>query len=120
MWPPEYKRFIDQHNLNGREIEIPNQNDLSGVGALIELFDEVNSIEESAGAYPGLVVKADGYVPIGGCAIGCGDPYFINLNDPRPGPVYRIYYDLVLDEKYDREQAIARVLNSYEELLLYI
>jgi hypothetical protein len=120
MWPPGYNRFIEQHNLIGLEVEIPEQNDLSGVGALIELLDEVNAIKESTGFYPGLVVKADGYVPIGGCAIGCGDPYFINLHDPQPGPIYRIYHDSVLDEKYNREQAIARVLNSYEELLLYV
>jgi hypothetical protein len=119
MWPPEYNRFVKEHHLIGREVEIPEENDLSGAGASIELFDEANAIGESTDYYPGIVVKADGYVPIGGCAIGCGDPYFINLHDSQPGPVYRIYHDSVLDEKYDRKQAIARVLDSYEELLLY-
>lgn len=32
----------------------------------------------------------------------------------------RIYHDSVHDENYDRGQAIARVLDSYEELLKYL
>jgi hypothetical protein len=120
VWPTEYRRFIEQHNLTGREVEIPERNDLSGVGASIELFNETDALEESADLYPGLVVVRDGFVPIGGCMIGSGDPYFINVNDRQPGPVYRIYHDAVLDESYDRNQAIVRILESYEELAQYV
>ena len=65
-------------------------------------------------------VLSDGYVPIACCAEGSGDPYFIRIQDQQPGPVYRIYHDSVHDENYDRGQAIVRVLDSYEELLMYL
>ncbi len=119
MWPPEYRHFIDCHQLVKAELEIPEANDLSGVGASFELLDEDGASSESNDFYPGLIVKADGYVPIGGCLIGSGDPYFINIRDQQPGPVYRIYHDSVFDEDYDRNQAIARVLDSFEQLLQY-
>jgi hypothetical protein len=52
--------------------------------------------------------------------IGSGDPYFINLNDSAPGPLYRIYHDSVRDRNYDRNNAIAKILESYEDLLRFL
>ena len=120
MWPAAFREFVERHALIGREIEIPVADDLSGVGASIGLFSEADATGEANDVYPGLVVKEDGYVPIGGCLIGCGDPYFINVRDQTPGPVYRIYHDSVFDQSYDRDAAIARVLDSYEHLLRFV
>ena len=120
MWPVAYREFVERHALVGKEIEIPVEKDLSEVGATIQLFDEAVATGEANDFYPGLVVKQDGFVPIGGCAIGCGDPYFINLQDQQPGPVYRIYHDSVFDENYDRNEAVVRVLESFEDLLRYL
>lgn len=86
----------------------------------MQLYNEADATAEANDFYPGLVVKADGFVPIAGCAEGSGDPYFIRIQDRQPGPVYRIYHDSVHDENYDRAQAIARVLDSYEDLLKYL
>lgn len=120
MWPPEYRQFLETNALTGKPVEISAEDDLSGVGASIELFNEADAVSEANEFYPGLVVKADGYVPIAGCAEGSGDPYFIRLQDQQPGPVYRIYHDSVHDQSYEPSQAIARVLNSYEDLLKYV
>jgi len=120
MWPQTYRRFVEQHALAGKEIEISADADLSRVGASLKLCDEAAAKSEANDFYPGLIAKADGYVPIGECLIGSGDPYFISVHDEQPGPVYRIYHDSVLDAGYDREQAIARVLDSYEMLLQHV
>ena len=120
MWPPAYREFAALHALPGKSAEIPEESDLSGLGADINLFTEDQAREEANGFYPGLVVKAHGFVPIGGCAVGSGDPYFVNVNDPEPGPVYRIYHDSVADENYDREAAIVRVLETYRKILDYL
>ena len=120
MWPPEYRHFLESNALAGKAVEISNGDDLSSVGASIELYNEADAASEANEFYPGLVVKADGYVPIGGCVVGTGDPYFIRIQDQQPGPVYRIYHDSVHDENYDRGQAIVRVLDSYEKLLMYL
>jgi hypothetical protein len=120
MWPPEYRHFLESNALAGKTAEISDGDDLSGVGASIQLFNEADAAAEADELFPGLVVKADGYVPIGGCAVGNGDPYFIRIQDQQPGPVYRIYHDSVHDASYDRGQAIVRVLDSYEKLLMYL
>ena len=101
-------------------MELSEASDLSGIGATIGLYNEAQAIDEADNFYPGLVVKADGFIPIGQCLTGSGDPYFINLNDSVPGPLYRIYHDSVHDQTYDRDDAISKVLESYEDLLRFL
>jgi len=106
--------------LIGLEIELSESEDHSGASGVIEILDEENTRFESEELYPGIVVLADGYIPVGGCGIGTGDPYFINTNDKDPGPLYRIYHDEVIDQNYDRANAVDIVLNSYRDLLKLI
>lgn len=93
---------------------------MSEIGASIGLYDEAAAKDEAERFYPGLVVIKDGFVPIGQCLGGSGDPYFINIEDNPPGPLYRVYHDSVADADYDRAEAIARVLASYEDLLGFV
>jgi hypothetical protein len=120
MWPPHFRAFVEQHQLAGVEVQIPQSDDLSGLGALMELYDEAAATEEACEFYPGLIVKEDGFVPIGQDLTGSGDPYFINTRDDSAGPVYRIYHDSVADRSYNSADAIVTVLASYEKLLSYI
>lgn len=120
MWPIAWRQFVEQHQLVGTEIEIPETADLSGVGAVLEILSEPASDTEANEHYPGIVVKGDGFVPVGGCTIGAGDPYFLNVHDRQPGPLYRIYHDSVLDATYNRTDAVAVVLRSFDELLKYV
>ena len=120
MWPQEYRQFVEANTLAGKPVELSEQDDLSGVGASIQFYNEADATSEANDCYPGLIVKADGFVPIAGSAEGSGDPYFIRIQDQQPGPVYRIYHDSVHDKNYDRAQAIVRVLDSYEDMLKYV
>jgi hypothetical protein len=119
MWPSHYRDFLERHHLAGADVELSEESDVSGIGATIGLYNEAQAIDEADNFYPGLVVKADGFIPIGQCMIGSGDPYFINVNDAAPGPLYRIYHDSVHDRSYDRGDAIAKILESYEDLLRF-
>ncbi|PSN12552.1 hypothetical protein C7293_19685 [filamentous cyanobacterium CCT1] len=119
MWPSHFRSFAERHNLPGLQVELPESSDLSEIGATIGLYNEAQAIDEADSFYPGLIVKADGFVPIGQDMTGSGDPYFINVNDVAPGPIYRIYHDSVHDRDYDRNEAVAKVLESYEDLLKF-
>lgn len=114
--PPYWKRFIEVEGLIGKETEIPASADLSGVGACIEWLDEEGSRSESEDLYPGIAVAKLGYIPVGGCSIGTGDPYFIRETDGEGGPLYRIYHDQVREDCVATEQAIAVVLPDYRLL----
>ncbi len=117
--PPYWKTFVEQHHLVGREISLPVEVDLSGVGAEIEILSEANILNEQTEAYPGIAVAPAGFVPVGNCGIGTGDPYFINVHDGEGGPLYRIYHDEVINEQYDANTAIAIVLKDYRHLLVH-
>lgn len=56
--PPYWQTFLEQHYLVGRELSIPVQSDLSGVGAVIEIFDE-REIEIVLKDYRELATYAD-------------------------------------------------------------
>ena len=112
-----WRTFLEQHHLVGREISVPEDSDVSGIGIEIEILDEQGSQSEQTGYYPGIAVAAAGFIPVGGCGIGSGDPYFINVRDGEGGPLYRIYHDEVVDQHYDAKAAIVVVLKDYRELL---
>jgi hypothetical protein len=117
--PPYWQKFVEQHGLVGREIFVPPDCDLSGVGAEIETLDESSRLTEQTELYPGMAVSSAGFVPVGDCSLGSGDPYFINERDGQGGPLYRIYHDQVTDQSYDAVKAIAVVLRDYKELMKY-
>jgi hypothetical protein len=118
--PHYWQTFLHQNRLAGQELSIPTAVDLSGVGAEIEILDEQGILQEQTEAYPGICVSGVGFVPIGICGIGTGDPYFINLHDGAGGPLYRIYHDEVNDENYAPPRAVVIVLEDYRELLKYV
>ena len=118
--PPEYwKKFVNLNSLIGGEFTVPEDVDLSGVGAVFEILSEAHSIDEAKNYWPGIGVFGDGFIPVAGCSIGSGDPYFINVNDGENGPLYRIYHDQVNDSGYDLDTAVDIVLESYQSLLGY-
>lgn len=118
--PPYWTNFLAAHRLLGREARIPVSADRSAVGAEIGFLDEAGSRSEALDFYPGLAVSADGFIPVGECLLGSGDPYFIQISDGEGGPLYRIYHDAVSAEGYDRSTAVAIVLDDYRDLLRYL
>lgn len=117
--PLHWQRFRDESDLLGRPVEIPESEDLSGVGADIEFFDDRGIADETDNFYPGLIVKKDGFLAVGGCQTGSGDPYFIQISEGDGGALYRIYHDSVGDDGYSREDAVAVVLRDYREILKF-
>jgi hypothetical protein len=120
IFPEFWRRFLAEHRLVRLEVEIPAACDLTSIGAVIEILDEDAAASEAHEALPGVGVWADGFVPVGGCGIGTGDPYFINIHDSDNGPLYRISHEDVSLTGYDRAQAVATVLAHYRDLLRFV
>lgn len=122
MLPKYWIDFIESAGISRKEIHIPASADLSEIddeGLDIYILDDEMSADEAQNCYPGIGVRSSGYIPVAGCQLGTGDPYFINTNEGKGGALYRIYHDEVFDENYDTERAIDKVLNSYEDLLKF-
>ena len=120
MLPTYWLQFVDSHKLSGREITVAEEMDLSGVGADLGILTPEQSLDEQKNFWPGIGVAKDGYVPVAWCSIGSGDYYYINTNDGPHGPLYRIYHDAVHEAGYEANDAVAVVLEHFEELLKYV
>ena len=122
MIPEYWINFLDKNEMRWVSCKIPPEEDLANIdeeGPDLYIFNEESSIQESTENYPGIGVKPDGYIPVAGCELGSGDPYFINVNDGENGPLYCIFHDNVIDENYDRFKAIVKILENYQDLVKY-
>lgn len=118
MFPNYWKNFISENSLVNQEIEFPwpEEDDLN---CIIEIFSESDAITESNEYWPGIGVAKDGFIPVGHCGIGTGDPFFINENDGMNGPLYKIDHERVSSLGYNRNEAVLVMLASYSELTKY-
>lgn len=89
--------FVDllmKNRLAWVYFSLSENNDKSQLGAEVFWLTPRQMISEAAEYQPGISVLSLGYVCIGACALGSGDPYFLEMreviNDP---PVVRIPHD---------------------------
>ena len=115
---PEWKAFIAENNLLKRETEIPADSDKSGLGAVIMWMSEASSAEEKEKFYPGIAVAPLGFIPVGECQFGSGDPYFISQHERPDGGLYRVYHDSVGEDGVGKD-AVVVVLKDYRDILKY-
>lgn len=114
--PAYWKKFRDEHNLAGVQFVVPDSEDRSALGADIEILDDAGILSEAIGLYPGIEAVRHGFVPVGGCSIGSGDPYFIRIAEGSDGSLYRIFHDMVFDDDFPEAEAVTRVLDRFDEL----
>jgi hypothetical protein len=69
--------IIQTYPLIGCNFVLSDFHDASGLGVDMIWMPPLDIVEESTKFYPGIVAKKYGYLPIGSCLIGSGDPYFI-------------------------------------------
>ena len=119
MFPEYWSDFLAQNALVRRSATVPKTLDLAGFGADLQFFDEEEAIEESKEFYPGIDLISYGYIPVAFCLKG-GDIYWINKNDGVNGSLYRMYYDAVAPMPSKQREAIAIVLNHYQEILEFL
>jgi hypothetical protein len=118
--PQFWLDFIESSNLIEKEIDIPESDDSSKLGACFKILNNKQILEEANESYPGIIVSQDGYLPVGCCLEGSGDPYFVNINEGPKGKLYRIYHDSVLDNNYNSIEAIDVIVDDYERIIDYI
>jgi hypothetical protein len=124
LFPEYWKEFVNKNNLEWAEIEFPwpDEDGADGeddLNVIVEILDDKTAEREAYELWPGIGILKDGYIPVGGCGIGSGDPFCINKNDGKNGPLYLVDHERVGLDGYDKDDAISVMLNNYEELLAY-
>lgn len=100
--------LLTEYCLIGINFTLSAENDESGLGAQLRWMEPDQMRSEATEAYPGVVALSVGYLPVGLCLEGSGDPYFIRLDD---AALVRIPHDAALEGGLE-EDAVETVLSS--------
>jgi hypothetical protein len=97
--------LLEGYKLAGVCFSLSSDSDNSGLGAEVIWLTPEQIVSETTDSEPGRSVVASQFLPIGACAIGSGDPYFLDLreasNDP---PVVRVPHDYAGGSSYPLER----------------
>jgi hypothetical protein len=108
--------ILREYGLAGTCFALSKEHDKSGLGADVLWLAPAQIVSESFDAEPGISVLSSGLLPIGGCATGSGDPYFLDLtqrsSDP---PVVRVPHDHAVHQPYplDRVEVVSSSLSEF-------
>jgi hypothetical protein len=100
--------LLTENPLVGLNFTLDDEDDESGLGAELKWMNSDEMLSEATEAYPGLVACPLGYLPVGICLEGSGDPYFLRLDD---AALVRVPHDAVGDDGLN-EDAVEVVLSS--------
>lgn len=94
--PPWLLEMLKEFPLAGVSFSMPKEEDESHMGVDLKWMIPSHVIDEALSTYPGLSVLSQGYLPIGSCLEGSGDPYFLDLREGSDDPaIVRIPHDSV-------------------------
>lgn len=99
--------------LTGVCFSLDDEQDESGLGADFRWMTLDEILDEATQAYPGIVARRHGYLPIGICLEGSGDPYFLRIED---GTIVRIPHQAAINDELDFTQ-IEPVIGSIVALI---
>jgi hypothetical protein len=91
--------------------------DSSGLGVAMKWLSPRQIISETTESFPGISAAPLGYVAIGMCLEGSGDPYFLKSTSGSDPLLVRIPHDAVDGEQRLRENLVEIVSTSLSEFL---
>lgn len=79
LFPQWLESVFRSFKLSKTCFTIKKKDDLSGLGAELFWLSPDQILEEAFMMQPGIAVVQKGFIPVGGCLIGTGDPYFLKM-----------------------------------------
>ncbi len=98
----------------GESFSLAEDHDESQRGAELRILTAAESVDEALNAYPGVIARKLGFLPIGICLEGSGDPYFVKCPE---GTMTRIPHDSIgADDSLDLRE-VELVCHSLRDFL---
>lgn len=88
---------MQRYAIVGMRFRLSPDQDLSTLGVELKWMNPEEIIEESAEFYPGIAAFRCGYIPVGSCVEGSGDPYFVKM-ELEDSPLVRIPHDRLRED----------------------
>jgi hypothetical protein len=115
--PKWYLDFVSKYPIIGTLWTLGEGDDISSLGVELKWLSPDTVVEEMTIMEPGKTAFGQGFLVFGGCELGSGDPYFIDLNgESTDSPVVRIYHDSCNNGKFSKE-GVAIVCESLSQFL---
>jgi hypothetical protein len=114
--PDWFVALLRANRLAGVCFSLSEGDDKSQLGAEVMWLRPSQIVSEATECQPGTSVVAVGFIPFGACAVGSGDPYFLDMRgavyDP---PVVRVPHDFAVQHPYplDRIELVAESLSEF-------
>ncbi|RKZ74786.1 MAG: hypothetical protein DRR19_29840 [Candidatus Parabeggiatoa sp. nov. 1] len=120
LLPGWFINMLSDYPLIGVNLTLSEALDESSFGVDMVWLSPKQMVEEALETYPGIIAIQLGYLPIGSCLFGSGDPYFLKMTVDNDNPPFvRIPHD-ILDEndKIDdsKIEPVCFSLSSFFEL----
>jgi hypothetical protein len=100
--------------LTGAYFIVDADADASELGVEMQWMSAGEILDEAKNATPGIQARACGLLPIGECASGSGDPYFVDARDASL-PVVRVPHAAIDGQGRLREDRVELVASSLEK-----
>lgn len=105
LTPDWLTTVLKEYVLAGVSFGLNEDHDESGFGAELIWLNAAQIVSEGIECEPGISVVPLGFLPIGACAEGSGDPYFLDLRNPSANPpLVRIPHDYAVLRPYPCEK----------------
>ena len=93
LLPAHLLDWLLSYPLVGTEFYLSEDEDESGLGAEMQWLTPAQMVSETVETYPGIVAGPLGYLPVGMCLTGSGDPYFLKTGSGDDPPLVRIPHE---------------------------
>lgn len=100
LFPPYLIEILKNYKIVGQNFSISEDGNPSEIQVEMRWLTPTEQISEAFDCYPGLLVINEGYLPIGMCLMGSGDPYFLKKTDKKDLLV-RVPHDAVENGVFD-------------------
>lgn len=110
--------LMTEFGLAGKTFRISAEEDESEIGVDLKWLGAEDIIKEALDFYPGKSVYSLGYIPVGSCLDGSGDPYFLfvrDIDDSCDPPLVRVPHDYATAESYpeDKVEIVSAKLSDF-------
>ncbi len=109
--PEWFISILQEFPLINVNFVLSEEDDESEMEVDMRWLDASGIVSEAIEAYPGKLVNNLGYLPIGSCLQGSGDPYFLKISGNTDPAVFRILHDEI-DGDHIEDSAFERVSSS--------
>jgi hypothetical protein len=102
---PEFLMSVQmKYKIIGQEFRLNEEDDYSELGVEMSWMTPEDQIEEAFNFYPCKVAVNYGYIPIGKCMYGSGDPYCLEFSKDNIWNIVRVPHDSIVDDKLNIDE----------------